>query len=182
MLMCFASTAQTNEKKVNLQLIVGTNNATKNSHFGNHKWVMYDPHDGYSEKYYEVDHYSPVVSISAMYEITQHIQIGGDIELSTARTKATYEATGKTETHTTLLYGAMASVKFLYTNKPNYSLYSGGSVGYCRETKKSADNDEIKALGQLTAIGIRYGSKWYCTAELGAGIKGFVSGGVGYRF
>lgn len=96
------------------------------------------------------------------------------------------------------------SIRFSYLNKPRVMLYSSLSVGVLWEfSGKSEYARTLDYAGQsyygysgysgqnsfstwpffqLTYFGVSWGNKWFGNAELGIGMKGFFSCGMGYRF
>ena len=100
----------------------------------------------------------------------------------------------------------MPSLRFSYLNRPHVTLYSGVAVGvlinrgnrYYGDLStlpefvpaawgfvpaELPDHTSAGSAFQLTAFGVKAGAKhWFGSFELGAGIKGFVTLGVGYEF
>ena len=95
----------------------------------------------------------------------------------------------------------MPSLRFSYLNRQHITLYSGLDIGLLivRRTPELIMNSDFSVLldqtclphnrtdvfsaFQLTAFGVKAGAKhWFGSFELGAGIKGFVTLGVGYDF
>lgn len=92
---------------------------------------------------------------------------------------------GYSHTH---LFSVMPSVRFSWLNKKHVTLYSGLSLGIGLIFDEAKDNTvhtletEPMIAGQLSAVGIQAGGKWYGFAELGIGTLGFVQAGFGYHF
>lgn len=84
----------------------------------------------------------------------------------------------------------MPEVRFTWLNRSIVQLYSGLGVGatyahYDREYTKSYDAITASRWGvafDVTFIGIAVGRKWFGYVDIGAGNRGTISGGFGYRF
>lgn len=87
----------------------------------------------------------------------------------------------------------MPELRFSYLNRPHVTLYSAAALGYTIFLgRENASFDEFYSHRlyisefpsfQLTAFGIRAGGEHlFGSFELGVGMKGFVSGGIGYAF
>lgn len=80
------------------------------------------------------------------------------------------------------LFSVMAAVRFQYFDRRIVGLYSGVALGLASDFNKynKAKTDFYPAW-QLTALGLRLGNKVYWNAELGFGMKGMISTGIGFR-
>ena len=88
----------------------------------------------------------------------------------------------------------MPELRFSYFNRPHMTLYSAlaagatlflGNVFYADpyESFYWENIQKVYPTFQLTAFGIRAGGeRFFGTFETGFGIKGIVSGGIGYAF
>ncbi|MGN0187453.1 MAG: hypothetical protein ACI392_06895 [Paludibacteraceae bacterium] len=84
----------------------------------------------------------------------------------------------------------MPTIRVSYINRQYIVLYSGMAIGgavavYERipyDGSNGIRNVDGKFVFQVTALGFSVGYKVYAFAELGAGIRGYFYGGVGYRF
>jgi hypothetical protein len=88
----------------------------------------------------------------------------------------------------------MPELRFSYLNRPHVTLYSAVAAGASLFFGKqyNARNygyfswekiSKVYPSCQLTAFGVRAGGEHlFGSFELGVGMKGFVSGGIGYAF
>ena len=78
----------------------------------------------------------------------------------------------------------LPAVRFSYLNKKYVTLYSGVSTGFLLNFECEDGNTDIyfHPTFQLTAFGVSVGRKFFGFTELGIGYKGFIHGGIGYRF
>lgn len=91
----------------------------------------------------------------------------------------------------TTVVSVLPSIRFQYFNRRYCGLYSGISLGlfmafehgnqlYTSRTEPVQVN--LMPSFQLTAFGVRFGDKIYGTAEIGCGVKGIATIGIGTRF
>ena len=84
----------------------------------------------------------------------------------------------------------MPTIRVSYINRKYITLYSAAAIGGAvavYERKPYDDglaerHTDGKFVFQVTALGFAVGYKVYAFAELGAGIRGYFYGGIGYRF
>ena len=84
----------------------------------------------------------------------------------------------------------MPTIRVSYINRKYITLYSaaaiGGAVAVYEQKSYDAGSAVRTADGkfvfQITALGFSVGYKVYAFAELGAGMRGYFYGGIGYRF
>ena len=89
---------------------------------------------------------------------------------------------GSNDTHNFLL---TPTVRFSWLNKELVTLYSGLGVGFgfIQQDRYSQNSYLNFALGgQVTAVGVQVGKRWYGSAEVGIGSQGFLRLGFGYHF
>lgn len=92
----------------------------------------------------------------------------------------------------TTVISILPSVRFQYFNRRYCSLYSGISFGlflaidhgehFFTGNPKDAVSGMVMPSYQLTAFGVRFGDRIYGTAEIGCGVKGIATIGIGTRF
>ena len=135
---------------------------------------------------------TPVFSLNYHYRLTKWLWAGAMVNYAYYKDHTDY---------TNQLYNdrwmhcitLMPELRFSYLNRPHVTLYSAVAVG----TTLFADHENpswkeydgqwwklsVYPSFQLTAFGIRAGGEHlFGTFELGAGIKGFASAGIGYAF
>ena len=82
----------------------------------------------------------------------------------------------------------MPAMKYAWINKHHFALYSKLAVGATlmsfkvTENGKSESESKLYFMGQVSAIGVEFGSKLRGFVEVGAGEQGIVLGGIKYKF
>ena len=86
-------------------------------------------------------------------------------------------------------FSVMPAIKWYWTNKNNFDLYSKAAVGaaFLSSTEKdlsgnSKDDSGTYFMFQLSLIGAEFGKQFRGFAELGFGNQGFVQAGIRYKF
>lgn len=139
---------------------------------------------------------SPVFSFNYHYRLTKWFWVGAMVNYAYYKDHTDYPF------HTDAVYTQrrmncltlMPELRFSYFNRPHVTLYSAvaagttlflgkelymGKFGDFRWEKSS----KVTPSFQLTAFGVRAGGEHlFGSFELGVGMKGFVSGGIGYAF
>ena len=136
---------------------------------------------------------TPVFSFNYHYRLTKWLWAGAMVNYAYYRdhTDYGYDFYDSRNQHCITL---MPELRFSYLNRPHVTIYSAVAAGatlffgweyhskpyavfYWEKSKK------VYPTFQLTAFGIRAGGEHlFGTFELGAGIKGFASSGIGYAF
>lgn len=140
---------------------------------------------------YPITRYVPTFSFNYHYRAVKWFWVGGLTTITglhnTWRDRFTDEVTGHgSEVRITL----MPDLRFSYLNRKHVTLYSGFGIGLDLITMKDphvyGDDNTRTHCGfayQLTAFGVKAGAKhWFGNLELGFGLKGIVSAGLGYEF
>ena len=135
---------------------------------------------------------TPVFSFNYHYRLTKWLWAGAMVNYAFFKdhTDYTYRIYNKRWMHCITL---MPELRFSYFNRPHVTLYSAVAagatlfVGHENPTWEIYDGQWWKhstfPTFQLTAFGIRAGGeRLFGTFETGFGIKGIVSGGIGYAF
>ena len=135
---------------------------------------------------------TPVFSFNYHYRLTKWLWAGAMVNYAYYRdhTDYTYQVYNMRWMHCITL---MPELRFSYLNRPHVTLYSAVAagatlfVGHENPTWEIYDGQWWKhstfPTFQLTAFGIRAGGeRLFGTFETGFGIKGIVSGGIGYAF
>lgn len=135
---------------------------------------------------------TPVFSFNYHYRLTKWLWAGAMVNYAYYRdhTDYTYQVYNMRWMHCITL---MPELRFSYLNRPHVTLYSAVAagatlfVGHENPTWEIYDGQWWKLSTfptfQLTAFGIRAGGEHlFGTFETGFGIKGIVSGGIGYAF
>jgi hypothetical protein len=135
---------------------------------------------------------TPVFSFNYHYRLTKWLWAGAMVNYVFFKDHTDYTFTrfrNRTQHGITL----MPELRFSYFNRPHVTLYSAAALGFTfflGHINTSLDDlhsyqlyiSEFPSF-QLTAFGIRAGGEHlFGTFELGAGIKGFASAGIGYAF
>ena len=84
----------------------------------------------------------------------------------------------------------MPSVKYYWINKNHFGLYSKAAAGAMLLSEKSKDNEfnkegsdsKLYFMGQVSPIGVEFGSKVRGFIEAGCGEQGIVLAGLKYKF
>ena len=135
---------------------------------------------------------TPVFSFNYHYRFTKWLWAGAMVNyvFFKGHTDYTFTRFGNRTQHGITL---MPELRFSYFNRPHVTLYSAAALGFTfflGHINTSLDDlhsyqlyiSEFPSF-QLTAFGIRAGGEHlFGTFELGAGIKGFASAGIGYAF
>ena len=135
---------------------------------------------------------TPVFSFNYHYRLTKWLWAGAMVNYVFFKDHTDYTFTrfsNRTQHGITL----MPELRFSYFNRPHVTLYSAAALGFTfflGHINTSLDDLHSHQLYisefpsfQLTAFGIRAGGEHlFGTFELGAGIKGFASAGIGYAF
>ncbi|MDR1591758.1 MAG: hypothetical protein LBS16_02590 [Prevotellaceae bacterium] len=77
------------------------------------------------------------------------------------------------------------AVRFSYLNRKAVTLYSGLAFGFSflwTDTGVNNTGFELLPASQVTFFGVSFGKKLFGNVELGIGMKGIISAGIGYRF
>lgn len=135
---------------------------------------------------------TPVFSFNYHYRLTKWLWAGAMVNYAYYRdhTDYTYQVYNMRWMHCITL---MPELRFSYLNRPHVTLYSAVAagtslfVGHENPSWEIYDGQWWKLSTfptfQLTAFGIRAGGeRLFGTFETGFGIKGIVSGGIGYAF
>ena len=141
---------------------------------------------------------TPVFSLNYHYRLTKWLWVGAMVNYTYYKDHTDYP-----NDNTNVLYSQrkincitlMPELRFSYFNRPHVTLYSAIAVGATLFTgivDISAWNmdgicgeriSKVYPSLQLTAFGVRAGGEHlFGTFELGAGIKGIASAGIGYAF
>jgi len=144
-------------------------------------WFKKDVFKGYSFT-------TGALSVAYRYRVAKWLWVGGTVGYVGFHTayidRLTHEKAGTDHTDLVMV---MPSVRFSWLNKKYVTLYSGLSAGYAISIVKSFNDLDGGAsltlrhhfAGQLTAVGVHVGTKWYGFTEVGFGLQGIVSAGFG---
>ena len=135
---------------------------------------------------------TPVFSFNYHYRLTKWLWAGAMVNYAYYKdhTDYGYNLYNSRNQHCITL---MPELRFSYLNRPNVTLYSAVAagatlfVGHENSSWEEYDGQwwklSVYPTFQLTAFGVRAGGEHlFGTFELGAGIKGFASVGIGYAF
>ena len=87
-------------------------------------------------------------------------------------------------------FAVMPAIKWYWTNKNSFGLYSKAAVGAAFlsstekdfATNKSKDDNSTYFMFQASLIGAEFGKQFRGFAELGVGEQGFLLAGIRYKF
>lgn len=160
--------------------------------YGQTTEYTFDPNDGLAFAFRT----TPVFSFNYHYRLTKWLWVGAMVNY------AYYKDHTDLPFHTNAVYTQrmincltmMPELRFSYLNRPHVTLYSAVAAGASLFFGKqyNARNygyfswekiSKVYPSCQLTAFGVRAGGEHlFGSFELGVGMKGFVSGGIGYAF
>jgi len=160
--------------------------------YQNYTEYVFDPGDGLAFAFRN----TPVFSFNYHYRLTKWLWVGAMVNY------AYYKDHTDLPFHTNAVYTQrtincltmMPELRFSYLNRPHVTLYSavaaGTSLFFGKQLYAERNGDfswekisKVYPSCQLTAFGVRAGGEHlFGSFELGVGMKGFVSGGIGYAF
>lgn len=135
----------------------------------------------------------PTFSLSYYYAFKPWLLVGAEAYYSGSYSPV-YEKPQmqKVGMASTTAISILPSVRFQYFNRRYCSLYSGISLGlflainqgnhHFTGNSQDALSAFVMPSYQLTAFGVRFGDRIYGTAEIGCGVKGIATIGIGTRF
>ena len=126
---------------------------------------------------------TPVFSLNYHYRLTKWLWVGAMVNYTYYKdhTDYTYPFWSSRILNCITL---MPELRFSYLNRPHVTLYSAAALGLTLFLNNQIDpSPSTYPTFQLTAFGVRVGGEHlFGTLELGAGIKGIASAGIGYAF
>ena len=157
--------------------------------YGQTTEYTFEPNRGLSSSFRA----TPVFSLNYHYRLTKWLWAGAMVNYAYYKdhTDYGYDFYDSRNQHCITL---MPELRFSYLNRPHVTLYSAVAAGatlffgWEYHSKPYAEfywekSKKVYPTFQLTAFGIRAGGEHlFGTFELGAGIKGFASAGIGYAF
>ncbi len=156
--------------------------------------AVYHPTDLFAQDvYHGAEMSSGAISVSYTCRTKKWLWFGASLTYS-GFYKPAYDRVTNEPAHTLREHfvSIMPTVRFSYINRKYLTLYSGLAIGgavvsnemisYNLGSRQVDYNFNGKFVFQATAIGISAGYKVYAFAELGAGVRGYFYGGIGYRF
>ena len=158
--------------------------------YGQTTEYTFEPNRGLSSSFRA----TPVFSFNYHYRLTKWLWAGAMVNYAYYKdhTDYGYDFYDSRNQHCITL---MPELRFSYLNRPHVTIYSAVAAGatlffgkvlnanlYAEEISLEKTRKVYPTL-QLTAFGVRAGGEHlFGTFELGAGIKGFASAGIGYAF
>ena len=160
--------------------------------YGGHTEYEFDPGDGLAFAFRN----TPVFSFNYHYRLTKWLWVGAMVNYAYYKDHLDYPY------HINAIYTQrmincltlMPELRFSYLNRPHVTLYSAVAAGASLFFGKQLYEKQYGSLYwekinkvypscQLTAFGVRAGGEHlFGSFELGVGMKGFVSAGIGYAF
>ncbi len=159
---------------------------------GGHTEYEFDPDRGLAFAFRT----TPVFSLNYHYRLTKWLWVGAMVNYAYYKDHLDYPF-GTNAVYTQRMincFTLMPELRFSYLNRPHVTLYSAVAAGaslffgkqvYAKQYGGFSREKISKVYPscQLTAFGVRAGGEHlFGSFELGVGMKGFVSGGIGYAF
>lgn len=159
---------------------------------GGHTEYEFDPDRGLAFAFRT----TPVFSLNYHYRLTKWLWVGAMVNYAYYKDHLDYPF-GTNAVYTQRRMNCltlMPELRFSYLNRPHVTLYSAVAAGASLFFGKQLYEKQYGSLYwerinkvypscQLTALGVRAGGEHlFGSFELGVGMKGFVSGGIGYAF
>lgn len=159
---------------------------------GGHTEYEFDPDRGLAFAFRT----TPVFSLNYHYRLTKWLWVGAMVNYAYYKDHLDYPF-GTNAVYTQRMincFTLMPELRFSYLNRPHVTLYSAVAAGaslffgkqvYAKQYGGFSREKISKVYPscQLTAFGVRAGGEHlFGTFELGVGIKGFASAGIGYAF
>lgn len=159
---------------------------------GGHTEYEFDPGDGLAFAFRN----TPVFSFNYHYRLTKWLWVGAMVNYAYYKdhTDFPFHTNASYTQRTINCLTLMPELRFSYLNRPHVTLYSavaaGASLFFGKQYNARNYGDfswekisKVYPSCQLTAFGVRAsGEHLFGSFELGVGMKGFVSGGIGYAF
>ena len=159
---------------------------------GGHTEYEFDPGDGLAFAFRN----TPVFSFNYHYRLTKWLWVGAMVNYAYYKdhTDFPFHTNASYTQRTINCLTLMPELRFSYLNRPHVTLYSavaaGTSLFFGKQLYAERNGDfswekisKVYPSCQLTAFGVRAGGEHlFGSFELGVGMKGFVSGGIGYAF
>ena len=159
---------------------------------GGHTEYEFDPDDGLAFAF----RITPVFSFNYHYRLTKWLWVGamGNYAYYKHLTDLPLHTNAISTQRTINCLTLMPELRFSYLNRPHVTLYSAVAAGASLFFGKQLYEKQYEGLYwekinkvypscQLTAFGVRAGGEHlFGSFELGVGMKGFVSAGIGYAF
>lgn len=148
---------------------------------GSTPWERYD-RNRYS---YGDRIYTQAFSLGYTQELSQWLSLGVQAAYSGIYQSQRLEGmtTDRLYTHRFALYPA---VRFTYLNRPIIRLYSGAGLGVGMKWKHEFFDRDVEysvfPTGQVTFFGLSVGRRLFANWEIGYGVKGYLTLGMGYRW
>ena len=124
-------------------------------------------------------------SLGYTQELSQWLSLGVQAAYSGIYQSQRLEGmtTDRLYTHRFALYPA---VRFTYLNRPIIRLYSGAGLGVGMKWKHEFFDRDVEysvfPTGQVTFFGLSVGHRLFANWEIGYGVKGYLTLGMGYRW
>lgn len=147
----------------------------------------------YYDSWFNADEYTrwwattPALTAQYQYRFNKWFWLGGMVSYQGTyfqrNNSFTEEKIGISRKHSITI---MPAVRFSWVNKKIVTLYSGVALGvsFMFSLNEPGNYSQFQPYiaFQITGVGVEVGKKWYGFAEVGAGFKGIVCAGFGFRF
>lgn len=148
---------------------------------GNTPWERYDR----SRYSYGDRIYTQALSVGYTQELSRWLALGVQTSYSGIYQSQRLDGMSVDHlyTHRLAIYPA---VRFTYLNRPMVRLYSGLGLGVGMKWEREFFNPDVRysvfPTGQVTFFGVSVGRALFANWELGYGVKGYLTLGMGYRW
>ena len=141
-------------------------------------------------EYTALQAFTPSISTTYHYRLLKWLCLGGYVSYAGAFTEVGHIIFEGTNLYRDHFITIAPSARISILNKKYVNLYGGLALGVTyhvssrkySETSFRSISHGFYLSGQITAIGVSVGKKWFGYTELGYGSKGIISAGFGYRF
>lgn len=127
------------------------------------------------------------LSVSYAYRVAERWEIGAVVSY-TGFYNGLWRVSDsrKVETHREYYLSVMPQVRYSWMSRKRFRLYSGLDLGLLLAARRSFFEDSFRsratATAQCTFLGMTLGREFFFSAELGAGCRGILNLGMGWRF
>lgn len=143
-------------------------------------------HSKYEESFFG-RHCFASLSLSYAYRVAERWEIGAGVSY-TGFYNGLWRVSDsrKVETHREYYLSVMPQLRYSWMSRARFRLYSAGELGVQLAMRRGFFEDKFQtqavATGQLTVLGVTIGRKYFFSGEFGAGCRGVVNLGMGWRF
>ena len=141
------------------------------------------------EEYLKTQFFTPTISATYHYRLLKWLCLGGYMSYTGVFSEMVHFPSERTPLNQDHFITIAPSARVSFLNKKYVNLYAGVALGITYQISsvnpsigKHFTSHGFHLSGQITAIGVSVGKKWFGYTEVGYGSKGIVSAGFGFRF